>query len=136
MMPLGDLAGVRAGSIAHATGKCVSVPVGPSLMGRVLDGLGQPADGGPPLETHRRIPVHNSAPNPMSRAMIQRPVATGVRAIDAMLTIGEGQRVGIFAGSGVGKSTLLGMIARGTSADVNVIALIGERGRELREFIE
>ncbi|BBO24223.1 MAG: ATP synthase [Chthonomonadaceae bacterium] len=136
MMPLGDLAGARAGSIAHATGHCVSVPVGPSLMGRVLDGLGQPADGGPALETNRRIPVHNSAPNPMSRAMIQRPVATGVRAIDAMLTIGEGQRVGIFAGSGVGKSTLLGMIARGTSADVNVIALIGERGRELREFIE
>jgi flagellum-specific ATP synthase len=136
LMPLGELSGVRAGCFVHGTGHCLRVPVGDALLGRVLDGLGNPIDGGGALETEGSYPVLAQPPSPLDRAMIERPLETGVRAIDGMLTLGEGQRMGIFAGSGVGKSTLLGMIARNCKADVNVIALVGERGREVREFLE
>jgi flagellum-specific ATP synthase len=136
MMPLGELSGVRAGCLVLGTGHCLQVPVGEHLLGRALDGLGMPMDGLGPIECQDHYPVYAPPPNALLRNMIERPLATGVRAIDGMLTLGEGQRVGIFAGSGVGKSTLLGMIARNCEADVNVIALIGERGREVREFIK
>ncbi len=136
LMPLGELSGVRAGSLVRGTGRCLRVPVGSCLLGRTLNGLGIPMDGREPLQVARWYPIQNSAPNALERKLISRRLATGVRAIDGLMTFGEGQRVGIFAGSGVGKSTLLGMIARYCEADVNVIALIGERGRELREFIE
>ncbi len=135
LMPLCELAGVRAGNIVEATGHCLRVPVGPELLGRVLDGLGEPMDGKGPLGCHERYPVIAQPPNPLERTMISEPLPTGVRAIDGMLTLGQGQRMGIFAGSGVGKSTLMGMIARNCRADVNVIALVGERGREVNEFI-
>jgi len=136
LMPLGELSGVRAGCLVEATGHCLRVPVGPELLGRALDGLGEPMDGLGPLRCNKRYPVIALPPNPLERQMITQPLATGVRAIDGMLTLGQGQRMGIFAGSGVGKSTLLGMIARNCEADVNVIALVGERGREVKEFIE
>lgn len=136
LMPLGELEGVRAGAQIRATGSCLRVPVGPALLGRVLDGLGQPIDGSGPLQNSETYPILSHAPNAMERTMIHKPMATGVRAIDGVLTIGEGQRMGIFAGSGVGKSTLLGMIARNCMADVNVIALVGERGREVGEFLK
>jgi FliI/YscN family ATPase len=110
--------------------------VGEELIGRVIDGLGRPMDGLGPLSRTRRYPLHAEPPNPLQRARIARPLPTGVRAVDGLVTLGRGQRVGIMAGSGVGKSVLLGMIARRTAADVNVIALLGERGREVREFIE
>lgn len=135
MMPLGEMTGIRAGSRVRATNECLRVPVGSGLLGRTLDGLGRPIDGLGSLNTHKTAPSIASPPSAMERAMIERPFSTGIRAIDSMLTMGEGQRVGIFAGSGVGKSTLLGMIARYGRADVNVIALVGERGREVREFI-
>ncbi len=135
LMPLGELSGVRAGNLVEATGHCLRVPVGPELLGRTLDGLGEPMDGKGPLKCDGRYPIIAQAPNPLQRQMITEPLATGVRAIDGMLTLGKGQRMGIFAGSGVGKSTLLGMIARNCEADVNVIALVGERGREVSEFI-
>jgi flagellum-specific ATP synthase len=114
----------------------MGVQVGDSLLGRILDGLGQPIDGGPKLELTERMPLAAEPPNPLHRQVITEPLETGVRVIDGLLTIGRGQRIGIFAGSGVGKSTLLGMIARQAKADVNVIALLGERGREVRDFIE
>lgn len=114
----------------------MAVPVGLGLLGRVVDGFGSPMDGKGPLAGVTRVRLSNAAPHPLRRAPIQRSVSTGVRAIDSMLTVGEGQRLGIFAGSGVGKSTLLGMIARNGRADANVIALIGERGREVQHFIE
>jgi len=136
LMPLGELSGVRAGCLVEATGHCLRVPVGPELLGRALDGLGIPMDGKGPLNCLDRYPVIAQPPNPLERQMITAPLATGVRAIDGMLTLGRGQRMGIFAGSGVGKSTLLGMIARNCEADVNVIALVGERGREVKEFME
>jgi len=136
LMPLGEMHGVRAGCYVHSTGTCLKVPVGPELLGRVIDGLGHPVDGKGPLHTEERYPVHAAPPQALQRTMIERPFVTGVRAIDSVLTMGVGQRVGVFAGSGVGKSTLMGMIARNGSADVNVIALIGERGREVREFLE
>lgn len=136
LMPLGELEGVSAGCTVRATGSCLQVPVGSSLLGRVLDGLGNPMDGLGPLGNTATYPILATPPTAMERQMITRPVSTGVRAIDGMLTLGEGQRMGIFAGSGVGKSTLLGMIARNCQCDVNVIALVGERGREVREFIE
>ena len=136
LMPLGELEGVRPGSIVHGTGSCLRVPIGSCLLGRTLDGLGQPMDGLGPLGTNSSYPILAQPPNPLERTMICKPLATGVRAIDGILTLGEGQRMGIFAGSGVGKSTLLGMIARNCEADVNVIALIGERGREVREFMD
>ncbi len=136
LMPLGEMRGVRAGDLVHSSGGCLQVPVGPELLGRALNGLAEPMDGLGPIACERRYPVLASPPNALERTMIEQPYASGVRAIDGMLTLGVGQRMGIFAGSGVGKSTLLGMIARNGSADVNVIALIGERGREVREFME
>ncbi len=137
LMPLGDLHGVRPGGRVTASGRSLGVRVGDELLGRVLDALGREIDGGPSLAqegTHR--PVAASPPDPLSRPRITERVSLGVRAMDALVPCGRGQRLGIFAGSGVGKSSLLGMIARSTSADVNVIALVGERGREVREFIE
>jgi flagellum-specific ATP synthase len=136
LMPLGEMTGVQAGCLVRSTGKCLRVPVGAGLLGRVLDGLGRPMDGLGPLDSHETYPNIASPPNALERTMIEQPFVTGVRAIDGCLTMGVGQRVGVFAGSGVGKSTLLGMIARHGRADVNVIALVGERGREVREFLK
>lgn len=136
LMPLGELSGVRAGCEVLGAGHCIRVPVGSGLLGRTLDGLGDPIDGLGPIQVDGYYPTYATPPNAMERTMIAHPLETGVRAIDSMLTIGQGQRMGIFAGSGVGKSTLMGMIARNCSANVNVIALVGERGRELKEFIE
>jgi len=136
LMPLGELSGVRAGCIVRGSGRCLQVPTGDSLLGRTLNGLGEPMDGLGPLHATGVYPVYGTPPNAMERTMIQHPLPTGVRAIDLSLTIAEGQRMGIFSGSGVGKSTLLGMIARNAESDVNVIALVGERGREVREFIQ
>jgi len=135
-MPLGQIDGVRQGDILQASSRTASILVGEELQGRILDGLGRTIDGYPlPLELHRQD-LYAEPANPLSRDPIREPLQTGVRVIDGLLTTGLGQRVGIFGGSGVGKSTLLGMISRYTSADINVIALIGERGREVREFIE
>src|SRR5205814_1184329 len=117
-------------------GSSLTIPTGDGLLGRVIDGLGQPIDGKGPLQTTRHAALHPAALNPLEREPISVPIGTGVRAIDAMLTCGRGQRVGIFGGSGVGKSTLLGMMARNTTADVVVLGLIGERGREVRGFLE
>ncbi len=137
LMPLGEVAGIRPGSEVVSTGAAQTVAVGPGLLGRVLDGLGRPLDGlGPIAGFTRPQPVNASPPDPLTRKRITEPLPLGVRVLDGLLTCGKGQRLGIFAGSGVGKSTLLGMIARGTEAPVNVIALIGERGREVREFLE
>jgi flagellum-specific ATP synthase len=135
LMPLGEVTGVRAGSLVRGTGSCLRVPVGFELLGRAIDGLGRPLDGKGPVTSHSTYPSLAAPPNALERQMIADRFTTGVRAIDGLLTMGVGQRVGIFAGSGVGKSTLLGMIARHGLADVNVIALIGERGREVREFM-
>lgn len=136
LMPFGEMHGIGPGSKVVATGSYLSVEVGEGLLGRVLDGLGQPIDGIKPPILHKRYEVDNMPPNPLTRAKIETVLPLGITAIDALLTCGKGQRVGIFAGSGVGKSTLLGMIAKNSTADINVIALIGERGREVREFIE
>lgn len=137
MMPLGELKGVFPGCYVVPRGKPFSVKVGVRLLGRILDGLGQPMDWEEPSwDPGEEYSVHNVPPNPLARKRIEEILPTGVRAIDSLLTCGRGQRIGIFAGSGVGKSTLLGMIARYCRADVNVIALIGERGREVRDFIE
>lgn len=136
LMPLGEMEGIGPGSKVEALGTTLQVNVGEALLGRVLDGLGNPIDGKGPLNNCKTYPVMSSPPNPLLRTKIEEPLALGVKAIDGLLTCGNGQRIGIFAGSGVGKSTLLGMIARNTQADINVIGLIGERGREVREFIE
>lgn len=136
MMPLGELGRIGQGSRVINSRRPLTVPVGEALLGRVLDPLGSPIDGHGPAAAQKRYPVHRTPPPAMQRRRISTPLAFGVRAIDGLLSVGKGQRVGIFAGSGVGKSTLLGSIARGSSADVNVVALIGERGREVREFIE
>ncbi len=136
LMPLGDMEGIGPGSKVQATGTVLNVKVGDGLLGRVIDGVGNFIDDGPNLELGTSYPIYNEPPNPLLRMNIEKPISLGVRAIDGLLTIGRGQRLGIFAGSGVGKSTLMGMIARNTQADVNVIALVGERGREVREFIE
>lgn len=136
LMPFGEMTGIEPGSTVRAGGKSLTVRVGDALLGRVLDGLGRPMDGLGPLYCETEYPVVSPPPNPLSRPRISQPLSLGVRAIDGLLTCGNGQRVGIFAGSGVGKSTLLGMIARNTRADVNVIALVGERGREVLEFVE
>ena len=136
LMPLGELRGVGLGSLISVKRKKSSLGVGPGLLGRVIDGLGEPIDDKGPLTTREEYPIYANPVNPMKRRPIREPLDLGIRAINGLLTCGKGQRVGIMAGSGVGKSTLLGMIARYTEADVNVIALIGERGRELREFIE
>jgi flagellum-specific ATP synthase len=135
-MILGDASRVGPGSEIVATGRSLSVNVGKELLGRVIDGLGRPLDGKGPIVTDEIRSIYAAPPNPLTRKRISETVATGIRSIDALLTIGKGQRVGIFAGSGVGKSVTLGMIARNTSADVNVIALVGERGREVTEFLE
>jgi flagellum-specific ATP synthase len=136
LMPLGELDGMHPGSSVMPLGRSFGVDVGPGMLGRILNGLGHPIDGKGKLDTIERVPLSAEPPNPLQRQMIEEVFETGVRAIDGPLTLGHGQRVGIFAGSGVGKSTLLGMIARQTEADVNVIALLGERGREVRDFIE
>lgn len=136
LMPLGDMTGIGPGSLVVTTGKSLQVEVSEALLGRIIDGLGQPMDGQPKPQATAYYPANNDPPNPLLRDRIVEPLPLGIKAIDSLLTCGRGQRIGIFAGSGVGKSTLLGMIARYTKADVNVISLVGERGREVREFIE
>ncbi len=136
LSPFGSILGVRGGTRVRGLGKVLSVPVGDGLLGRVIDSLGKPIDGKGPLNCHESRPIFALPPTPMEREMIERPLPTGVKIIDGFLTLGEGQRMGIFAPAGVGKSTLMGMLARGTQCDVSVIALIGERGREVREFVE
>ena len=136
LMVLGELRGIAAGSPVIAMEKHLSIKISEELLGRVVDGLGNVIDGNGAIVSGEERIVYNEPPMPLSRPRIKEPIATGVRAIDGVLTVGMGQRLGIFAGSGVGKSTLMGMIAKNTSADINVIALIGERGREVREFIE
>ncbi len=141
LTPLGALDGVSPSTEVYATGRQAAVRAGDGLLGRILDAHGEPIDGrgpiavpgGPPVVD---VPIYAASPNPLSRSLIDAPLATGVRAIDTVMTTGVGQRVGIFAVAGGGKSTLLGMLARGASADVNVIALVGERGREVNEFIQ
>ncbi|SNS71641.1 flagellum-specific ATP synthase [Geodermatophilus pulveris] len=136
-MPLGELSGVQAGARVRATGMPLQVPVGEALLGRVLDGLGRPVDGGPPLDASVEfVDLASETPHALTRTRVEEPLTSGVRVLDTMVPLGRGQRLGIFAGSGVGKSTLLAQITRGTDADVRVIGLIGERGREVREFLE
>ncbi len=136
LMPLDATVGVAVGSKVTLSPEALTIQVGPQLLGRIIDGMGRPIDGKRPLHTEKVQSVYNQPPDPMSRKIISEPFSTGIRSIDGLLTIGRGQRIGIFSGSGVGKSVLLGMIARNTNAEVNVIGLIGERGREVREFIE
>jgi len=136
LMPIGEMQGIGPGCEVISAHQTLKVNVGNQLLGRILDGLGNPIDGKGPLMVNKEYPLHAIPPHPLSRLRISEKLSVGVRAIDGLITLGRGQRIGIMAGSGVGKSTLLGMIARNTEADVNVIALIGERGREVREFIE
>jgi flagellum-specific ATP synthase len=136
LMPLDEMRGISPGSPVRAGGSLFTVPVGVALLGRVLDGLGHPIDNKGAISCHSAYPAAGSAPPPLGRIQISQPLETGIRAVDGFLTVGKGQRIGIFAGSGVGKSTTMGMIARHTKADISVIALIGERGREVQEFIE
>ena len=136
LMPLGDMSGIGPGSKVVATGHGLKVDVSEALLGRILDGLGNPIDDQFKPSPETQYPANNDPPNPLFRDKITQPLQLGIKAIDGLITCGQGQRMGIFAGSGVGKSTLLGMIAKYTKADVNVIALVGERGREVREFIE
>ncbi|NOX25995.1 MAG: FliI/YscN family ATPase [Deltaproteobacteria bacterium] len=136
LMPLGEMRGVEPGSIIRQIGGQAKVPVSEAMLGRVIDGLGNPVDGKGPLLKTAEYPLYAEPLNPMGRDRIKTPVDVGVRAINGLLTLGKGQRIGIMAGSGVGKSTLMGMIAKHTAADISVIALIGERGRELKDFIE
>jgi flagellum-specific ATP synthase len=136
LMPLGELRGVGLDSLISVRRDNASLGVGPLMLGRVIDGLGNPIDDKGPINVEEEYPIYALPVNPMTRPPIRKPLDLGIRSINGLLTCGQGQRIGIMAGSGVGKSTLLGMIARYTEADVNVIALIGERGRELREFIE
>jgi flagellum-specific ATP synthase len=134
-LPLGSIAGIGTGSPVVSTGGPLRVTVGPDLRGRILDGLGRPMDGGPPLRGEL-VSIDAAPPSALDRQLVDRPMSLGVRVLDTLVPCGKGQRIGIFAGSGVGKSTLMSMITRGTSAELNVIALVGERGREVREFIE
>jgi flagellar protein export ATPase FliI len=138
LMPIGDLTNIGLHSDVENTGNCLTVKVGQELLGRVLNGVGEPIDveSAGPLNCTTEYPVYASPPNALRRRRVTNSISVGVRAIDGLLTCGEGQRVGLFAAAGVGKSTLLGMIARNTEADVNVIALVGERGREVRDFLE
>ena len=136
LMPLGDMRGIGPQSIVVPTFKPPTVRLGDDLLGRVINSVGTPIDGKGPVKCREQYPLVNKPMNPLDRERIREPLATGVKAIDTCLTCGRGQRVGIFSGSGIGKSTLLGMIARHTEADVNVIALVGERGREVKRFIE
>ncbi|ATS50193.1 EscN/YscN/HrcN family type III secretion system ATPase [Xanthomonas citri pv. fuscans CFBP 6996] len=136
LAPFGELVGLSRETRVIGLGRPLTVPVGPALLGRVLDGLGEPSDGQGAIACDTWVPIQAQAPDPMRRRLIEQPMPTGVRIVDGLMTLGEGQRMGIFAAAGVGKSTLMGMFARGTQCDVNVIVLIGERGREVREFIE
>jgi len=136
LMPLGEITGVGLGAKIILVRQKATVQVGDALLGRVLNGLGEPLDGKGPIETDEQVSVYSTVQNPMSREPIRAAMDLGIKAINGLLTIGRGQRVGIMAGSGVGKSVLLGMMAKHSTSDVNVIALIGERGREVREFIE
>jgi type III secretion protein N (ATPase) len=137
LMPLGELSGIGPDSEVIPTGRPLTIRAGEGLLGRVLNGLGEPIDGKPlPMENMQDWAVDRDCPDPFKRMRITRPLPLGVRCIDGLLTVGEGQRIGLFAGSGVGKSTLMGQIARNTAAELSVIALIGERGREVLEFIE
>jgi len=137
LMPLGPVAGIGPDSVVSPSGRSLTIQVGEGLLGRVVDGLGQPMDGKGSIAGQTEAwPVDRAAPDPLLRQRIRRPLALGIRAVDAFLTVGEGQRVGVFAGSGVGKSMLLGQVARNTDADVNVICLVGERGREVTEFLD
>ena len=136
LMPVGETFGLREGARVKPAADSMSVPVSTALLGRVVDPMLRPLDGRPLAAAQTRTPLHAAAPAPMQRRRISRPIATGVRAIDLCLTVGEGQRVGIMAGAGVGKSVLLGMLARSADADVIVTGLVGERGREVREFVE
>lgn len=138
LMPLGEVDGIGPMAEVEPTGKPLSIMCGEQLLGRVLDGIGRPIDGGPALqgEGFCEWPIMRSPPDPLSRARITEPLSMGIRAIDGLLTVGKGQRIGLFAGSGVGKSTLMGQIAKGSDAEVVVISLIGERGREVRDFLE
>ncbi|MFZ5585896.1 MAG: FliI/YscN family ATPase [Thermodesulfobacteriota bacterium] len=136
IMPYAETRGLRPGCLVESAGSEGMVKVGPALLGRVVDGLGRAIDGGPDPDHRALYPLFQDPPPPMSRRRITEPVDVGVRAINALLTLGKGQRVGIFSGSGVGKSTLMGMVARHTAAEVSVVGLIGERGREVRDFIE
>ena len=136
LMPFGNVEGIGLGSYVVYTGTSLRVPVGKDLAGRILDALGRPFDDLPPPRIEAWYPADNAPPNPLTRERIHEVLPLGVKAIDGMLTVGRGQRLGIFSGSGVGKSTLLGMIARYAVADINVIVLVGERGREVRDFVE
>ncbi|WP_295831960.1 FliI/YscN family ATPase [uncultured Microbacterium sp.] len=135
-MPMGPMSGIRVGAPVRHSGAALRVPTGRALLGRVLDGLGRPLDGRGPLVGAPLVPLANSAPSVIGRQRIDRQLGLGVRALDTMTPVGVGQRLGLFAGSGVGKSSLMSMIARGSTADATVIALVGERGREVREFLE
>ncbi len=136
LMAYGSMGGLRAGAEVRSTGRPMLAPVGERLLGRILDGLGRPIDRKGPLEGTVQVPVAVRPPHPLERELIREPLGTGIRSIDGLMTVGRGQRIGIFAGSGVGKSVLLGTIARRTDAEVIVVALVGERGREVREFLE
>lgn len=136
LMPIGDLTNIGSQSEVEGTGNCLTVKVGEELLGRVLNGVGEPIDGLGKIESSREYAIYAPPPDPLRRKRVTQPISTGVRSIDGVLTCGEGQRVGLFAAAGVGKSTLLGMIARNTEADINVITLVGERGREVRDFLE
>ncbi|MBQ1607971.1 MAG: FliI/YscN family ATPase, partial [Lachnospiraceae bacterium] len=136
LMPFETVEGVGIGCLVRNTGHPLSIPVGDALLGHTVDGLGRPTDTDEDLELDAIYPVDGDPPDPMDREIISEVLPLGVKAVDGLITVGKGQRIGIFAGSGVGKSTLMGMFARNTKAEVNVIALIGERGREVREFVE
>lgn len=136
LMTLADMSGISSGDIVEASGHTLTVPVSQNLLGRVLSGLGEPIDGKESLQSDVMSSIYSSSPNPLHRTRIKQSLGVGIKAIDACMTLGRGQRIGIFSGSGVGKSTLMGMMARNTEADVNVIALVGERGREVKDFIE
>ncbi len=136
LMPLGELRDIGPGCEVVSMGRPLGVNVGPGLLGRILDGLGRPMDDKGPVGSSEFYPLYATPPHPLKRQNITEPLPVGVKAVDGVLTLGRGQRIGIFAGSGVGKSTLLGMMARNTEAEINVIGLVGERGREVREFIE
>lgn len=136
LMPIGDMKGIVPGADVIAAGSALMVPVGDELLGRVISGVGTPLDGKGDIYAREKYPVTSQPINPLDRTVINRPLSVGIRAIDGLNTVGRGQRIGIFSGSGVGKSTLIAMIARYTDADVNVVALIGERGREVKDFVE
>ena len=134
-VPVESTEGIRYGDAVTALGVRPEIEVGPSLMGRVFNGMGEPIDGGPPIAANQTLPLDGAVRSPLDRVAIRTPLGTGIRVLDGMLTVGRGQRVGIFGGSGVGKSTLIGMMTRNTEADVTIVGLVGERGREVGEFL-